>query len=348
MCVATTAAPNSAAARQVVGVGEPADVVAHHRALLVRGAGDRGPPGVDRHRRREARDQSGHGGDDPVHLLGLGHLGTGPGLDAADIEDVGPFGHQGLGPGVEGVEREGGALVVERVGRAVEDAHDEAPVGQVVAPTAEVERVRRPGRSHQARSDASGVVRRYPAWRARSVEAGGQGPPERAGARVLGPRVSSRSTNSWRAASSSRTRSSSAFRRASTSASSAATFTPLSTRRASAARRADGGRLGNPGQQRQGVGGLAPVDQDPGQGLRRLLMARLELERLAQGGLVAGGHQGVRLAEGREQLLDEGHHLGFGQGADELVGHLAVDGWRTRPGSTARRRTGRCAGCRPR
>ena len=56
-------------------------------------------------------------------------------------------------------------------------------------------------------------------------------------------------------------------------------------------------RLGNPGQQGQGVGGLAPVDQDPGQGLRRLLMARLELERLAQGSLVARGHQRVRLAE---------------------------------------------------
>ena len=41
--------------RQVVGVGEAADVVAHHRALGVGGPGDRGPPGVDRDRRVEAR-----------------------------------------------------------------------------------------------------------------------------------------------------------------------------------------------------------------------------------------------------------------------------------------------------
>ena len=68
-------------------------------------------------------------GHDPVQLLGLGHLGPGSGLDAADVEDVRPFGHQLLGPGVELVELERGALVVEGVGRAVEDPHDQAPGG---------------------------------------------------------------------------------------------------------------------------------------------------------------------------------------------------------------------------
>ena len=53
-------------------------------------------------------------------------------------------------------------------------------------------------------------------------------------------------------------------------------------------------------------------------------MARLELERLAQGDLVALGHQRVRLAQGGEQLLHECRDLGFGHGADELVHHLAL------------------------
>ena len=128
--------------RRVVGIGQAADVVAHHGALGVRGAGDRGAPGVDRDGRVEAGHQAGHDGHDAVELLGLGDLGAGSGLDAADVEDVRPFGHQLLGPGVELVELEGGALVVERVRGAVEDPHDERPVRQVVAAAAEVERGR--------------------------------------------------------------------------------------------------------------------------------------------------------------------------------------------------------------
>ena len=118
---------------EVVGVGEPADVVAHHRARLVGGGGHRGPPRVDRDRHVEPPRHRLDGRDDPVELLGLGHLGPGPGLDPAHVEDVGPLGHQLLGPRQERVEAVGGALVVEGVGRPVQDAHDQGPVPDVVA-----------------------------------------------------------------------------------------------------------------------------------------------------------------------------------------------------------------------
>ena len=87
--------------RRVVGVGQAADVVAHHRALGVGGAGHRGAPGVDRDRRVEARHQAGDDRHDAVELLGLGDLGPGSRLDPADVEDVGPLGHQLLGPPVQ-------------------------------------------------------------------------------------------------------------------------------------------------------------------------------------------------------------------------------------------------------
>ena len=159
-----------------------------------------------------------------------------------------------------------------------------------------------------------------------SIEAGGQGPPERVLVRgSSGPRVSSRSTNSWRAASSSRTRSSSAFSRASTAASSVAeTFTPLSIRRAWAASVRPVGVSGTRASSANASAASPRSIRIRARASVACLMARLELERLAQGGLVAGGHQRVRLAQGGEQLLDERGDLGFGQGADELVGHLAV------------------------
>ena len=89
---------------QVVGVGEAADVVADDRARGVAGGGDRGPGGVDRQGHVEAGVERLDGRDHPVELLLLGHVGTGAGLDPADVEDVGPFGDQLLGPAEEGVE----------------------------------------------------------------------------------------------------------------------------------------------------------------------------------------------------------------------------------------------------
>ena len=64
------------------------------------------------------------GGDDAVQLLCFRHRRARAGLDAADVEDVGAFGDELFGPAKEGVEVEVAARVEERVGRAVEDAHD--------------------------------------------------------------------------------------------------------------------------------------------------------------------------------------------------------------------------------
>ena len=83
---------------EVVGIGEAADVVAHHRARLVGGGGHAGAPRVDRDRHVEPPRHRLDGRDDPVELLGLGHLRPGTGLDPAHVEDVGPLGHQLLGP----------------------------------------------------------------------------------------------------------------------------------------------------------------------------------------------------------------------------------------------------------
>ncbi len=139
MCVATTAAPCSAAARRVVGVGQPADVVAHHGALGKGGTGNRGAPGIDRDRRVEACRQACHDRNDAIELFGLGDLGSGARLHATDVEDVGAVGDELLGAGVELVELVGGSLVVEGVRRAIEDPHHQSPVGEVVAAPAQIE-----------------------------------------------------------------------------------------------------------------------------------------------------------------------------------------------------------------
>ena len=70
--------------------------------------------------------------DHPIELLVLGHLVAGPGLHAADVEDVGALRDELVGAPEEGVERERRAAVVERVGRAVEDAHHERAGAEVV------------------------------------------------------------------------------------------------------------------------------------------------------------------------------------------------------------------------
>ena len=241
-------------------------------------------PGDDRH--------------DPVELLGLGHLGPRSGLDAADVEDVGPVGHQLLGPGVELVELEGGALVVERVGRAVEDAHDQRPVGEVVAPAARGRawwpaargrrrRARRPGRGHQNRRAVSALryvlgARVVGAHRLEQVDellAGGvvvAHPLEQLVELGLDCRSSVTETS-----------------------------TPASSRRASAARarlvsvsgrraRRASASAASPRSTRM----RASASVAPG-------VVRLELEGLAQRGLVARGDQQVGLARGRGQPLDE-------------------------------------------
>jgi hypothetical protein len=139
MWVATTVAPAGSAAGQVARVGEAADVVAHHRPRSVGRRRHRRPPRVARDRDVEAGGQGGHRRDHPLELLDLVHLRPRARLDTADVEHVGAVGHELVGPAEEGVEREVGALVEERVGRAVEDAHHQRPVPEVVGPVPELE-----------------------------------------------------------------------------------------------------------------------------------------------------------------------------------------------------------------
>ena len=147
--------------REVVGIGEARDVVADHRAGVARGVEHRRAPGVDRDRHVEALVQRRDRGHDPVELLGLADLGPGPGLHAADVEQVGAVGDQLLGPAQERVEAPGRAAVVERVGRAVEDAHHERARAHVDAAVADADRrVRRDAHGGGYRARRRGPARR--------------------------------------------------------------------------------------------------------------------------------------------------------------------------------------------
>ena len=96
--------------------------------------------------------------------------------------------------------------------------------------------------------------------------------------------------------------------------------------------------LGDPLEQRQRLLAVAPLDEQLAEGDDGVLVAGLQLERLAQAGLVAGGEQrgDLALLLGRQQAVDEPLHLVLGVGADEPVDDLAVLAARTRRGSTAR------------
>ncbi len=124
--------------REVLGVGKATDVVADDRAHPVRRLRDRGPPRVDRDRHVEARAQRLDGRHDALELLGLGDLVAGPRLHSADVEQIGAVDDELLGLPQEVVEAVVAALVEERVGRAVQDAHHERPGGDVVAGVSEL------------------------------------------------------------------------------------------------------------------------------------------------------------------------------------------------------------------
>ncbi len=116
----------------VVGVAEPADVVADDGAGVARRVEHARPPRVARDGDVEARVECGDGLDDPLELLRLGHLGPRARLHPADVENVGAVGDERVRPPEEGVERERRALVVEGIRRAVEDPHDERARGEIV------------------------------------------------------------------------------------------------------------------------------------------------------------------------------------------------------------------------
>jgi hypothetical protein len=116
---------------QVLGITEAGDVVADDRAGRARGVEHRRAPGVDRHWRVEARDQGVDRRHDALELLGLADLGTGSGPHTTDIEEVDAIADVLLGAPEKRVEVPGRAAVVERVGRAVEDAHHHGAVACV-------------------------------------------------------------------------------------------------------------------------------------------------------------------------------------------------------------------------
>ena len=78
---------------EIVGIREPADVVAHDGASRKGCARDRCAPGVDAQRHVETSVQGLDGRDHAVELLLLVDIGTGPGLHAADVEQIGAVGH---------------------------------------------------------------------------------------------------------------------------------------------------------------------------------------------------------------------------------------------------------------
>ena len=122
-------APAGRGDREVVGVGEPADVVAERPPRPRRPPW---PPRPARCRprsgRRSGRPGSRSTADHPVELLGLGHLGAGAGLHAADVEDVGALADELLGARAAARRARRWPLVEERVRGPVEDPHDEGPV----------------------------------------------------------------------------------------------------------------------------------------------------------------------------------------------------------------------------
>ncbi len=126
--------------RDVSVVGEAADVVADDRAGGAARVEHRRAPGVDRDRRVEAGGERFDRGHDPVELLGLADLRARARLDPADVEEIRARGHELLGAREEGVEGPGRAAVVEGVGGAIEDAHDERAGRDLVANVTEADR----------------------------------------------------------------------------------------------------------------------------------------------------------------------------------------------------------------
>ena len=110
---------------EVVGVAEAADVVADDRAGRARRVEHRRAPRVERdRRRRSARASASIAGTTRSSSSASPTSGPGPGLDAADVEEVGAVARPAPRPAARNASNSHvAAAVVERVGRAVEDAH---------------------------------------------------------------------------------------------------------------------------------------------------------------------------------------------------------------------------------
>ena len=121
--------------RQECGVGEAAYVVTHRGSggeCLVRHAT---PEGVDRDREPEPGAERLDGGQHPVHLLGLGHLGPGTGLRTTHVQEVGPIGNMAFGKSEEVVEVPEATPVPKGIRGPIQDPHHEC-AGRAVVPVA--------------------------------------------------------------------------------------------------------------------------------------------------------------------------------------------------------------------
>jgi hypothetical protein len=110
-----------------VGIRERADVVDEGGAGGQRRGGDGRPSGLHGDH-RSGPSQSLNQRQQTPDLFVPGHLLPGPGLDRADIDQVGPRSHHGGAVGHRGVEIHA-TPVEERIGGPVEDPHDEAARG---------------------------------------------------------------------------------------------------------------------------------------------------------------------------------------------------------------------------
>ena len=289
------------------------------------GRRDRRPPGVHRERHVEAVVQCRDHRHDAVELLGLGHLRAGPGLHAPHVQDVGALFDQAVRTLEETVQVEVGPVVIEGIGRAVQDAHDECPGRKVVAALPESE----PDRMAGAADGATGQ-RHASGSQARAGQNSREASARRYCSRLGsdGSIVSSRSSSSWRASSSVFARSSRSSRRGSSTAAPAPLARPAPAgcpadrqpgERGHAAR-LDG--VGDLCEQAERFLRLAAPDEDLGQADDGAGEVRLELERPPKRRLVAAGDQLFGLARGRDEAAHELPDGRLGERADEPVDDL--------------------------
>ena len=108
---------------QIFGVGETADVVSEHSPSFIRLVCHGSPPSVNRQRQPEAGCQGFHGWHDPLQLFALGYFAARRSLHAADIQHVCPVCGKLFGFAEKIVKSPILSRIVERVGRAVQNAH---------------------------------------------------------------------------------------------------------------------------------------------------------------------------------------------------------------------------------
>ena len=118
---------------EVLGIGEPADVVADARAHGVGLASDRRSPRVHTERHVEAPGQLGDDRYHAVELFRFADLLAGTGLHSPNIEQVRALFDELFGASKERLKFEGRGRCVEGVLRPVEDPHHQRARGEIDA-----------------------------------------------------------------------------------------------------------------------------------------------------------------------------------------------------------------------